>query len=52
VNLGSEGMKVVAYRYEKEKYCKKCFERVVGNQRVNFSPVYLAVQVLSCVKKC
>ncbi len=53
MELGQAGLDVVGFRYEGEKYCKECFRQIeTYGQRVRFSPIRLAVQVLSCIKNC
>lgn len=47
------GLDVVGFKYEDEKYCRECFRLIqTYGQRVRFSPIYLAVQVQSCIKYC
>lgn len=46
------GLDVVGFLYEGEKYCRECFRQQGSGQRVRFSPIYLAVQIQSCIKYC
>ena len=48
----STELDTVAFRYDGEKYCRKCFYAVAGGKRVKFCPVPRAVQRLSCIKNC
>jgi len=50
--MGSE-LDIVAFKYDGEKYCRKCFQIVTPlGKRVKFTPVPRAVQRLSCIPNC
>ena len=47
-----QALQAVAFKVDKEKYCPDCFREVFFGRQIRFSSVYLAVQILSQIKKC
>ena len=48
----NDGMDIVGYKFDNEKYCVDCFYRKMGNNTCSFSPIRKAVQIQSTWRNC
>ena len=50
---GNRELDIVAFRYQGEKYCRKCFHEVTPlGKTVKFLPIPRGLQRSSCIKDC